>query len=630
MYFATIPLLRAQNPVPLNTEFLVGGHTNAGDGGEGTFIWIPSVPSTAPRPFPDDDGITLWSTLDTSGYFKRVFSGPINVRWFGATGNGTTDDTNAVLAARNSIDFANNGTLYFPKGKYMGAFVFEYRDSDHNEINIIGDGHGSILCSNGTTDMMTLQHNPVVVLGYHKGPDPLYPIGWLWARISNLAIIGAFGSQLYFSDGIHLVNPSTGEHGSGCWVFERILFSHCGAGVVKEFGSIGNHFIDCTWDSNDIGVHAIGVPGMHCGSDKYTGGHFSWNHIAGLHYDGGVGGVMHLIVDGAYFEQNNRDAPNFWAIWIKASTKQAMLWSAICLRNLYFEKNGEEGGTGGDMRFEALRSVRIDDCGFGKMHLIESSVNLYNCSMNSNEGNAPNDDSVSVDEKSSLVAYEHRYSSYPTSHIFVNSISYDGSWDIAGEGWQSTSVWGPLRCITTSKRNSVLTHQFDSVSEAFNLNPPGPGTTNTVVWPMHVLGTGSGKLTVNAGDHIVSHTAVGIIPSAPKPKYLVWSIHTYLLSPVPNGHQLDELFGEIKDGGINLGCVYFKYDQWACSYGMKLVDVTHGLNLELHFYSGSSTFGWPGYNADFLITDYQIVQFDDLYSANSYVNSREFSDMQGG
>ncbi|MBS1616111.1 MAG: hypothetical protein JST06_08355, partial [Bacteroidetes bacterium] len=76
-----------------------------------------------------------------------------NVRWFGAKGDGLHDDTTAVHAARDSVAFANNGTLYFPVGRYMGKFKFEFEGLlDYNEINITGDGHGSVLCCNGTQD----------------------------------------------------------------------------------------------------------------------------------------------------------------------------------------------------------------------------------------------------------------------------------------------------------------------------------------------------------------------------------------------------------------------------------------------------------------------------------------------
>jgi len=55
----------------------------------------------------------------------RQFSGPLNVKWFGAKGDGTTDDTVAIQAAINYCQGADatgigkaGGTLYFPFGTY--------------------------------------------------------------------------------------------------------------------------------------------------------------------------------------------------------------------------------------------------------------------------------------------------------------------------------------------------------------------------------------------------------------------------------------------------------------------------------------------------------------------------------
>src|SRR5690606_10299692 len=95
-----------------------------------------------------------------SGYFQRQYSGPINVRWFGAIKDATDpnppsgypnaifDVTPYVHRARDSRHFANNGTIYFPKGVYCGLFDFTYVNSNRNEYNIVGDGQGTVSRTN--------------------------------------------------------------------------------------------------------------------------------------------------------------------------------------------------------------------------------------------------------------------------------------------------------------------------------------------------------------------------------------------------------------------------------------------------------------------------------------------------
>ena len=87
---------------------------------------------------------------------------------------------------------------------------------------------------------------------------------------------------------------------------------------------------------------------------------------------------------------------------------------------------------------------------------------------------------------------------------------------------------------------------------------------------------------------------------------------------MPEGHHVDGVFGDIKtEWDTRLGLIYFKYNQWVCSYGMKLVDISDQLQIRLEFETS--------FSATFCITDYQILAFDDLHSANSYVNSRAFT-----
>ena len=71
----------------------------------------------------------------------------INVKDFGAVGNGTTDDTTAV---RNAINSATNGeTIYFPKGKYMISDTLTFQNKG---FRMLGDSQQSILYFRGSVN----------------------------------------------------------------------------------------------------------------------------------------------------------------------------------------------------------------------------------------------------------------------------------------------------------------------------------------------------------------------------------------------------------------------------------------------------------------------------------------------
>jgi hypothetical protein len=86
----------------------VGGYYADGDGGGGDFYW-DAVSVEA-----DNGGTIFQATGTTTGRWKRIYSGAVNVKWFGAKGDGLTDDTITIQSA-----IAYNKDTYIPDGTYM-------------------------------------------------------------------------------------------------------------------------------------------------------------------------------------------------------------------------------------------------------------------------------------------------------------------------------------------------------------------------------------------------------------------------------------------------------------------------------------------------------------------------------
>jgi hypothetical protein len=84
---------------------------------------VPSSYTTAIVKDIDRGGTFIWSSTGTAnggtvfagatGYWTRQYSGAVNVKWFGAVGDGITDDTSAIQT------FINTGGGYVPSGIYI-------------------------------------------------------------------------------------------------------------------------------------------------------------------------------------------------------------------------------------------------------------------------------------------------------------------------------------------------------------------------------------------------------------------------------------------------------------------------------------------------------------------------------
>jgi hypothetical protein len=119
----------------------VDGYRSVGDGGSGQFFWN-AADERAP------DGGTIFSVTGiATGRWNRVFDGTTyNVRWFGATGNGVTDDAAAIQTVLDIFSGRSNnfsGTVYFPTGNYALQTELVFVGNYSNSVTIAGQAVGA-------------------------------------------------------------------------------------------------------------------------------------------------------------------------------------------------------------------------------------------------------------------------------------------------------------------------------------------------------------------------------------------------------------------------------------------------------------------------------------------------------
>ena len=184
-------------------------------------------------------------TATTSGAWVRVLDGPINVKWFGAVGDGVTNDSTACQAAIDLLeDLDIGGEVFFPKGTYYcGTTRLRILKGG---IYLVGEGGGY----NGGTDPImptTISRNggTTGIIEYGDGGTTIVRGG----GVRNLRLLGSGTetginfNQLATHISVEDVYVEDVEVGfslkTSCF---SISFNRC---VVDDYDSVG-------WDLRDL------------------------------------------------------------------------------------------------------------------------------------------------------------------------------------------------------------------------------------------------------------------------------------------------------------------------------------------------------------------------------------------
>lgn len=279
MYVINKAVLAAIASPPLNEEIIMGGYYSAGDGGGGTFIWVPGAGGLT------DGGVNIpHNTL--AGYFKRLYEDPINVRWFGTVGDGVVDDT---VAFQKAIDYcisnpARPKTLYIPiarGGRYLLTqdLVINVRNTSVQfnpaKFSIIGEqGKGG---NQGQTVGVTLYRTggPGSIIRICEEADGSYPGGGKETvvdpfnflrsiEVRGINFVGKDTAVGYSVNGIsgRSIDNSVIENCGFAWLNYGIKFGTGLENVANEQTTIGNLDLDYC-ERNLIQRCAFGLTKKH-------------------------------------------------------------------------------------------------------------------------------------------------------------------------------------------------------------------------------------------------------------------------------------------------------------------------------------------------------------------------------
>lgn len=167
--FDTIAELLAHpvEPTAAPATAVVLGYHRFGDGGGGVFRWDDSSDT--------EDGGTVFPA-EPQGQWKRIFSGPLNVRWFGARADGQTSaPTNDREAIQAAVDAAQSSfasynppgvdahfsapTIFFPTGVYR----VEGSIAVNSYLRLVGENWSQLAALDSTGQ--PVYDDPLLVVG---------------------------------------------------------------------------------------------------------------------------------------------------------------------------------------------------------------------------------------------------------------------------------------------------------------------------------------------------------------------------------------------------------------------------------------------------------------------------------
>ena len=191
------------------------GYYDARDGGQGFFQWDGEASDAA------DGGTVFSSNLSTQGRWRRIFDGPVNVRWFGARGDASSDDTAAL---QNALDFVrtHGGVWYLPAGRYVITDTLNAQRAQG--VRYFGNS-GSLRATrpSGETNLpqfpstIVWQGAPGGTMFAHGGRDCIF---------DGIALQGAFGGDATRAGiGFHLAYMA--GLGTGKVTFPTLHISNC-------------------------------------------------------------------------------------------------------------------------------------------------------------------------------------------------------------------------------------------------------------------------------------------------------------------------------------------------------------------------------------------------------------------
>lgn len=277
-------------------------------------------------------------SLAAPAYYSGINSRPwVDVKRYGAKGDGVTDDTAAILAAIAALDATYGGVVFFPKGKFIHSAALPVTKN----ITLKGSGkHSTILSSAHAGDGITSTWpiNSVTPVWIHvedlsiensNGANTgggFVDVGGTYLTLKNVRTSGfKYGFifdqselvdvlwcdfELPLTGGVWLVNGDDHTGGASPLFTNRISITGCqfnqatgtARGLIDDGGD-GHAVKDCNFNGFITHIRAAGVSGFAIRGGMFEGASSTCIVFATTSFNGGdaVGACVAVQLGGGAF-----------------------------------------------------------------------------------------------------------------------------------------------------------------------------------------------------------------------------------------------------------------------------------------------------------------------------------------
>ncbi|MEG0069035.1 glycosyl hydrolase family 28-related protein [Cetobacterium sp.] len=284
----------------------------------------------------------------------------VDIRSFGAKGDGITDDTEAFRKAMAQLP--KKSTIYVPSGVYKGNFIFQYHQ-------VVGEGDTTFIAKNHDKPIITLKD----------------PGGWDYQIFQNSRIDGQGKTKTLVQFG-----ENANDVYAGRWSFKNVSLINASEVAVKKIGgNIGTYWEECDFSDNPIHFYAKNTsnPGkrMHVGCDTFNKSYFSgsskavWVYLEDENKGRNEGGQ--IIIRDCIAENNTG------AVFIAKDFGSGVV--PIVIENLWLEGNSKspmseieiygEKYKGREFHIEDVGRIKIEGTYIHSSYFEKSNVSIINC-----------------------------------------------------------------------------------------------------------------------------------------------------------------------------------------------------------------------------------------------------------